>query len=60
MVERSEVRIRADLPLSLLRQFEQNVGLFSIFRTQRAGAGSFFLTLRMADDYPAASDGVFT
>ena len=58
MVKRPKVRIRANLPLALRGQFEENLRLRSIPRTQGAWTGPLFFSFRMTDDYPTASDWV--
>jgi len=58
VVKRPEVRIRANLPLALQGQFEENLRLRTIAGTQRARTGPLFFPFRMTDDYPTASDWV--
>src|SRR5579862_7253244 len=59
-IERTKVRIYADLPRSMRRQIQNRAGLRAVFRTKWAGIRANFLALRVACYDPASSDGIFT
>src|SRR6185437_4772865 len=59
VIERTGVRIDADLRVALRRQRQQKIGLRGILRAKRARAGALLSALGMADGYPTASDGIF-
>jgi hypothetical protein len=59
MVAGTKVRIRADLPAPLRRQFEKDVCLKAVVGTQRTRLGSVDFPFPLANDYPTASDRVF-
>jgi hypothetical protein len=54
------MRDYADLPRTIRRQFEERLFLEAMLGAQRARIRPVASAFRMADNYPAASDGVFT
>jgi hypothetical protein len=60
MVERAEMRKRADLPGTFRGQIEKHPRLETVLRAERARVRRDFFRGGMSDYHPTARDGIFT